>query len=143
MTGNHPCDRYNVHAFFALKKRFHFSCNSPYGRTKNGAPCADGSSKLFDPEYYSRQISEKDVEAVVESLYPGNNTVQWLHPNCCAGFQRVPEPLVAQFGVGLDIPEDCPFCKRTATCASLELFSQWYTVQSAHLMMEAHELQRG
>jgi hypothetical protein len=50
---------------------------------------------------------------------------------------------MGQFGAGLDIPEDCPFCKRTATCASLELFSQWYTVQRAHQMMEAHELQRG
>lgn len=50
---------------------------------------------------------------------------------------------VGQFGAGLDIPEDCPFCKRTATCTSPELFSQWYTVQLAHQMMEAHELQRG
>jgi hypothetical protein len=80
-----------VHAFFALKKRFHFSCKSPLAKATLG--CTAGSSRLFDPQYYNDRISERDVQDVVDSLYP-SNTVSWLHQNCCAGYQRVAEPQV-------------------------------------------------
>jgi len=92
------CGRYNVHAFFALKKRFHFSCESPLGKATPG--CNAGSSRLFDPQYYDDKVSETDVQGVVDSLYP-HNTVTWLHPNCCAQYQRVAEPQVRL----LNLPE--------------------------------------
>lgn len=137
---------YHVHAFFALKRRLHYACTSPFMRTKfkgkDGCEQKINSTEglIANPEL-SHRISEADVERVVDSIYP-NNTVRWLHPSCCWG-HRAGESTVHTHGSGLKIPEDCSFCKATGTCANTALFSQWYNAHKAHVLMEAHEIKRG